>query len=85
MKYSYEDKFDGFGCGALIIILVMALALVFGIMCFEAWIAMLIWNYVVVVLFTTLPIIGFWQMFLILMFINIVLGGLKTVAIRTKD
>ena len=84
MKYSYEDKFDDFGCGALIIILVMALALVFGIMCFEAWIAMLIWNYVVVVLFTALPVIGFWQMFLILMLINIVLGSFKTV-VRTKD
>jgi hypothetical protein len=84
MKNSYKDSFDGFGCGALIIILIMALALAFGIMCFEAWIAMLIWNYVVVALFATLPIIGFWQMFLILMLINIVFGGLKTV-VRTRD
>ena len=83
MKYSKDDLSD-LGCGALIVVLILALALVFGIMCFEAWVAMLIWNCVVVVLFTALPIIGFWQMFLILMLINIVLGGFKTV-VRTKD
>lgn len=83
MKYSRDDLSD-IGCGGLILIFLLILAIAFGIMCFEAWIAMLIWNFVVVALFTTLPIVGFWQMFLILMLINIVLGGLKTV-VRTRD
>jgi hypothetical protein len=83
MKYAKDDLSD-FGCGGLILAILLIFALAFGIMCFEAWIAMLIWNYVVVALFATLPIIGFWQMFLILMLINIVFGGLKTV-VRTRD
>lgn len=83
MKYSKDDLTD-LGCGGLILAVLLIFALAFGIMCFEAWIAMLIWNYVVVALFTTLPIIGFWQMFLILMLISIVFGGLKTV-IKTRD
>lgn len=83
MKYS-KDNLSDLGCGGLILVVLLIIALAFGIMCFEAWIAMLIWNYVVVALFVALPIIGFWQMFLILMLINIVFGGLKTV-VKTKD
>ena len=83
MKY-LKDQFNDLGCGGIILVILLVLTLAFGSMCFEAWIAMLIWNYVVVALFATLPIIGFWQMFLILIFINIVFSGLKTV-IRTKD
>ena len=83
MKYSKDDLSD-LGCGGLILVILLIFALAFGMMCFEAWIAMLIWNYVVVALFATLPIVGFWQAFLILMLINIVFGSLKTV-VRTRD
>jgi hypothetical protein len=83
MKYSRDDLSD-VGCGSLILVFLLILAIAFSIMCFEAWIAMLIWNFVVVALFTALPIVGFWQMFLILMLINIVLGGLRTV-VKTRD
>jgi len=83
MKYSKDDLSD-IGCGGLFLIILLIFALAFGIMCFEAWVAMLIWNCVVVALFTTLPIISFWQMFLILMLINIVFSGLRTV-IKTRD
>ena len=83
MKYS-KSGLEELGCGGFIFVVLLILALAFGIMCFEAWIAMLIWNCVVVALFATLPIIGFWQTFLILMLINIVFGGLKTV-VKTRD
>jgi hypothetical protein len=83
MKISKDDLSD-LGCGGLILVILLIFALAFGIMCFEAWIAMLIWNCVVVALFATLPIISFWQTFLILMLINIVFSGLKS-AIRTRD
>ena len=83
MKYS-KDDLSGLGCGGLILVILLIFALAFGIMCFEAWIAMLIWNCVVVALFATLPIVGFWQMFLILMLINIVFSGFRTV-IKTRD
>jgi len=83
MKYSKDDLSD-FGCGGLLLVILLIFALAFGIMCFEAWIAMLIWNCVVVALFATLPIVSFWQMFLILMLINIVFSGFRTV-IKTRD
>jgi hypothetical protein len=83
MKISKDDLSE-LGCGGLILVVLLIFALAFGLMCFESWIAMLIWNYVVVALFATLPIVGFWQMFLILMLINIVFSGLKS-AIRIRD
>lgn len=45
------------GVGCLVVALVLALA--FGIMCLEAWIVMLLWNWIAVSLFS-LPTIGFW-------------------------
>ena len=41
-------------------IVLAALAIAFGLMCFQAWLVMLLWNWVAVDLFG-LPAIGFWM------------------------
>ena len=55
----YEDCGCLLGTLALIIIVVLALAIVFGVFCFEGWVFMLLWNWIAVGSFgaTTL---GYW-------------------------
>lgn len=47
---------------ATIFLVVLALGCVFGVMCFQAWLVMLLWNWVAVELFG-LPVLGFWMAF----------------------
>lgn len=63
MKDKINAIYDKAGCfvGTLLIILcvVVALAIVFGVFCFEGWIFMLLWNWLAVSLFSA-PAIGYW-------------------------
>ena len=59
----WEDSYSvGAAVGATIAIVLVCLALAFGSMCFQAWLVMLLWNWVAVNLFG-LPVIGFWLAF----------------------
>jgi hypothetical protein len=55
MKNKLEDLFDTYSTGTAIFIVVIAFlligALAFGILCFEGWILMLLWNAILVPLF----------------------------------
>ena len=55
----YEDCGCLLGTLALILIVVLALAIVFGVVCFEGWIFMLLWNWLAVKLFGA-NILGYW-------------------------
>ena len=79
-RWNKED----IGCFGWLLVVVFALALIFGVACFEAWILMLLWNWIIPILFPTLPTIGFWLAFGIMMLCNILFGGVKTVT-HTKD
>ena len=61
-----NDAWESYSVGVAIIaiigIVIGALALSFGVMCFQAWLVMLLWNWVAVELFG-LPVIGFWMAF----------------------
>lgn len=46
--------------GECILILILILALAFGVLCFEGWLVMLLWNATVAVIFG-LTEIGFWM------------------------
>lgn len=46
--------------GECILLLILILALVFGVLCFEGWLVMLLWNATVTVIFG-LTEIGFWR------------------------
>ena len=82
MKNWLEDVMDdhgvAMGCFLIILIVALALGLVFGSLCLEAWLVMLLWNAVVVELFAV-STLGFWQAFGILLICNILFGGVKTV------
>lgn len=73
MNELIENAFDrGLGWGILvtILIIVLALALVFGFLCLEGWIVMLLWNAVIVSVFGA-PTLSFWLSVGILLLCNI--------------
>lgn len=61
---SVENIYDSCGCllGTLLIILciVLALGIVFGVFCFEGWIFMLLWNWLIVDVFALYAPLGYW-------------------------
>ena len=59
---AWETYSVGVAILAIIGIVIGALALSFGVMCFQAWLVMLLWNWVAVDLFGA-PVLGFWMAF----------------------
>jgi hypothetical protein len=73
MNELIENAFDrgtGWGILVTILIIVLFLALAFGVLCFEGWIVMLLWNAVVVAVFGA-PTLSFWLSVGILLLCNI--------------
>lgn len=81
MKDKLTEIFEDYGCLVLIIALVIVLALAFGVLCFEGWLLMLLWEAVLVPLFGW-SALTFWQSVGILLICNILFGGCKTVIHR---
>lgn len=69
----------------VILYILIFLGICLGISFLSAWIAVLIWNKVLIALFTSLPLMKWWQMWLILLFIDIVFGGFKSKSSSNKD
>ena len=59
---AWEDYSVGVAIPAIIGIIVGAIAWCFGVMCLQAWLVMLLWNWVAVDLFGA-PVLGFWKAF----------------------
>lgn len=72
-----NDWVDDLGCGGAILALLGVLLLVFAIMCFEGWILMLLWNWLLVSLFG-ISTIGFWQGVGLILLLNLIGGFFKT-------
>ena len=69
MKNIYDvlnDSYDDWGAVAAVFLtlfaIIFALALAFGSMCLQAWLVMLLWNWIAVELFGA-PILTFWVAF----------------------
>lgn len=77
----YEECGCLLGTLALILIVVLALAIVFGVFCFEGWIFMLLWNWLAVELFGATAL-GYWVCVGIVFALNfvsrLVFGGSST-------
>ena len=58
-----------------IIGIIMGLGFVFGVLCFEGWIAMLLWNATLPVVFSGVTAISFWQSVGINLLIPLLFGG----------
>lgn len=55
-----KNIFKDYGVGAGCLICLLVLVLLIGLAAFEAWIVMLLWNNVLCAIFTSVPTIGFW-------------------------
>jgi hypothetical protein len=79
------NRFDteDWGCGAWLLAIVLILAIVFGGLCLEAWIVMLLWNAVVPLLWATAPTLGFWATMGLMLLWNILFGG--TIKVKSKN
>lgn len=53
---------DEIGCGAYIGLIILVIALAFGISCLYAWIGMLLWNWVMPIIWAGAPVMTFWPM-----------------------
>ena len=65
MNYNFNklfDKKDDIGCLGIILMVVFVLALAFGLSCLNAWIAMLLWNWVMPMIWAGAPVMTFWPM-----------------------
>lgn len=65
-KNSFTNLVSEHGAGYAILVVILAtilaLGLIFGFMCLEAWILMALWNAVIPCVFATIGPITFWQM-----------------------
>lgn len=77
--------FENYSFGVALLMCILALVigagLAFGILCFEAWILMLLWNAVIPSLWVGAPSLTFWLAFGLLLICNILF---KTVS-RNKE
>lgn len=66
----YEDH----GCCAFLVVIILALALVFGLMCANAALLMVCWNFAVIAAVSVCAPIGFWQAFVLILALAFLLG-----------
>ena len=59
---AWEEYSVGVAILAIIGIVIGAIAWCFGVMCLQAWLVMLLWNWIAVDLFGA-PFLGFWMAF----------------------
>ncbi len=71
------DSFDteDWGCGAWLLCIVLVLAIVFALLCFEAWLVMLLWNAVIPLLWATAPTLGFWAAMGLMLLCHLLFGS----------
>lgn len=74
---TFEDNF-ALGCLVGVLIILLALGIAFGVLCFEGWILMLLWNAILVPLFG-FGILKFWWAVGIILICNILFKGATTV------
>lgn len=81
---AWEDYSTGVAILAIIGIVIGAFALSFGMMCLQAWLVMLLWNWVAVGLFGA-PALGFWMAFGLRLLCSLLFKSKVTVNKKSED
>ena len=55
--------------------IIVALGVIFGVLCLESWLIMLLWNATLPVVFSGVAVIGFWQSVCINLLVILLFGG----------
>lgn len=68
-----------------LIAIVIALGVIFGVLCLESWLIMLLWNATLPVVLSGVTAIGFWQSVCINLLVILLFGGVgKVITAFTK-
>lgn len=67
--------------------IIIALGIIFGVLCLESWLIMLLWNATLPVVFSGVTAIGFWQSVCINLLVILLFGGVGKIitALISKD
>lgn len=70
-----------------LIAVIIALGVIFGVLCLESWLIMLLWNATLPVVFGGVAVIGFWQSVCINLLVILLFGGVGKIitALISKD
>lgn len=60
LKEFCEEHTAGIGCLVVFLVVILIIGFSFGILCFEGWIVMLLWNAVICSLWASAPHLSFW-------------------------
>lgn len=74
--FNYRDTSLGTIILGWIIAIIIALGIIFGVLCFESWLIMLLWNATLPVVFSGVTAIGFWQSVCINLLTILLFGGI---------
>ena len=75
MKDFLVEFYEDHGCCAFLVVIILALALVFGLMCANAALLMVCWNFAVIAAVSVCAPIGFWQAFVLGLAVAFLFGG----------
>lgn len=67
---------------SVVLALILALALAFGLSCLEGWLVMLVWNAVVPLVWAGAPTLTFWVTMGIMFLLNILLGTCRRATVK---
>lgn len=65
MNYNFNKLFkndDETGCLGAVMMVILVLAIAFGLSCLYAWLGMLLWNWVMPMIWAGAPVMTFWPM-----------------------
>jgi hypothetical protein len=67
--------------------IIIALGFIFGVLCLESWLIMLLWNATLPVVLSGVAVIGFWQSVCINLLVILLFGGVGKIitALITND
>lgn len=75
------EKYEGFfAVIAVIAFIIGFLGMVFGLWCLQAWLVMLLWNWVMVTLFN-FPVLTFWLSFGLVWLFHLLTKGLAKITV----
>jgi hypothetical protein len=85
--FNHRDTSLGATILGWIIAIILVLGTIFGVLCLESWLIMLLWNATLPVVFSGVTAIGFWQSVCINLLVILLFGGVGKIisAFISKD
>lgn len=69
------NSYDNDGCLRSVGLIILVLALVFGGLCLEGWLVMLLWNAVLPLIWANAPTLTFWVAVGLVFLVDLLFGG----------